>query len=263
MRASREHKEVKVKTVEKSLSLLELLAEQNAPLSLTRIGQLSALSISTAYRLLNTLCRNGFVEREKQTGCYRLGIKAFLIGNAALQKVELRNVALPYLTQLSKKTAATIYLAIFSQPDVFYSDCVKTSNPIQIGIQTGTPFPACQTNSGKVFIAYLTLEEQLELIDHYSQNGLIKDTQAFLKELALIQKNGFAGGIGDFGNKVREFSVPLFNHLKKCVGVISCFSPLHAEKLNEAELKMVNQLKTTALEISNALGCPNSVTAVP
>jgi DNA-binding IclR family transcriptional regulator len=257
MRATHELKEVKVKTVEKSLTLLELLANQNVPLTLTRIGQLSALSISTTYRLLNTLCRSGFVERDRQTGCYKLGLKAFLIGNAALQKVELRSIALPYLNQLTKKTATSIYLAIFSQPNVFYSDCIKTNSPIQIGVQTGVAFPACQTSSGKVFIACLTLDEQLELIDYYAKNTLIKDTQAFLKELALIQKNGYASGAEDFGSKVNEFSVPLFNHVKKCVGAISIFSAFHGAELTDAELKTITQLKKTGSEISMALGCPN------
>jgi IclR family acetate operon transcriptional repressor len=256
MKANRELKEVKVKTVEKSLTLLELLAAQTAPLSLTRIGQLSALSISTTYRLLNTLCRSGFVERDKQTSCYKLGLKAFLIGNAALQKVELRSVALPYLTQLARKAASPIYLAIFSQPNVFYSDCIKTSNPIQIGIQTGTPFPACQTNSGKVFLACLTLEEQLDLVDYYVKNSLVRDTQAFLKELALIQKNGYTSGAEELGGKVREFSVPLYNHTRKCVGVISIFSSFHGAALTETEQKTLTQLRNTSLEISQALGCP-------
>jgi IclR family acetate operon transcriptional repressor len=254
MRANRELKEVKVKTVEKSLSLLELLAAQNTPLSLTRLGQLSSLSISTAYRLLNTLCRSGFVERDKQTGCYKLGLKAYLIGNAALQKVELRNVAIPYLTHLAKKIGTSIYLAIFSQPSVFYSDCIKTSHPIQIGIQTGMPFPACQTSSGKVFLAYLTLEEQLELIDHYMKNDFIANSQVFLKELALIQKNGYAGGTGDSDGKIREFSVPLFNHAKKCVGAISTFGSPYGPELNATELKIISQLKSTGLEISKTLG---------
>jgi IclR family acetate operon transcriptional repressor len=255
--ANRELKEVKVKTVEKTLSLLELLAAQNTPLSLTRIGQLANLSISTAYRLLNTLSRNGFVERDKLTGLYKLGVKAFLIGNAAIQKIDLRNLALPYLTQLAQKINFSVYLAIFSRPNVFYSDYAKTANPVQIGIQTGTPFPACQTCSGKVFIAYLTLEEQLELLDGYLRASLIKDTQRFLKELALTQKNGYAVGTGIFGGLAREYSVPLFNHAKICAGTISVFGPAHGPELTKAELQIIAQLKSTSAEISRALGYTN------
>ncbi|HYH05143.1 MAG TPA: IclR family transcriptional regulator [Bacillota bacterium] len=257
MRAQRELKEVKVKTVEKTLSLLELLATQNIPLSLTRIGHLSSMSISTTYRLLNTLNRSGFVERDQLTGYYQLGIKAFLIGNAALQKVELRNVALPYLNKLSKNSQESVYLAIFSRQNVFYSDCVKNNNPIQISIQTGMPFPACLTSSGKVFIAYLSLEEQLDLIDYYARNQHIKDTQAFLKELAQIQKNGFSAGTSDFGGIVREFSAPVFKNSNVCVGAISIFGTANSEELTEQEKKIITQLKNTSAEISRALGCLN------
>lgn len=257
MRAKRELKEVKVKTVEKTLSLLELLATQNIPLSLTRIGHLSSMSISTTYRLLNTLKRSGFVERDQHTGYYQLGIKAFLIGNAALQKIELRNVALPYLNKLAQNCRESVYLAILSQENIFYSDCVKTNNPIQIGIQTGTPFPACLTSSGKVCLAYLSLEEQLNLIELYTRNQHIQDTQAFLKELAQIQKNGFSVGTSDFGGIVREFSVPIFKHSNVCVGAISIFSTVNNEPLTDQEKKIITQLKNTGAEISKALGCLN------
>jgi IclR family acetate operon transcriptional repressor len=256
MNPNRELKEVKVKTVEKTLFLLELLADQNLPLSLTRIGQLSNLSISTVYRLLNTLCRSGFVERDKLTGHYKLGIKAFLIGNAALQKVELRQVALPHLTQLAKTCNNSVYLSIFSQQNVFYSDCIRTSSPIQIGIQTGIPIPACRTSSGRVLIAHFSLEEQLNLADFYYKNSLISDQQAFLKELAVIQKNGYSCDAGDFGGTVREFSAPIFDHSKRCVGAASIFGPIVDINLTEADCKIIQQLKTATTDISKALGCP-------
>jgi IclR family acetate operon transcriptional repressor len=256
MNPNRELKEVKVKTVEKTLSLLELLAAQNVPLSLTRISQLSNLSISTVYRLLNTLCRSGFVERDQLTGHYKLGIKAFLIGNAALQKVELRNVALPYLTQLSKTCNKSIYLSIFSQQNIIYSDCIRTTSPVQIGIQTGIPIPACRTSSGKVLVAHFSLEEQLNLADFYYKNLLVQDQQAFLKELAVIQKNGYSSGTGDFGGTVREFSTPIFDHSKKCVGAASIFGPVLDVNLTEADLKIIQQLKIVTADISKALGCP-------
>lgn len=254
MRAQRELKEVKVKTVEKTLSLLELLAEQKMPLSLTQVSQLSNISISTVYRLLNTLTRSGFIERDRVTGYYQLGLKAYQIGNAALQKVELRNIVLPYMNNLSNQCQESVYLAIFSQQNVFYTDCVKTSTPVQLSIQTGIPFPACQTSSGKVFVAYLTLEEQLNLIDFYVRNGFIKDTQAFLKELAQIQRNGYAAGVSQFGSLVREFSAPVFNHAKTCIAAVSVFGPVFQAELTQAEKELLNRIKNTCAEISKALG---------
>ena len=87
MRANTEPRVVRVQSVERSLALLEIMAEHSAPLPLSRIGKLANLNLSTAYRLLNALCRSGFIERESSNGYYKLGLKTFLIGNAVLQRI--------------------------------------------------------------------------------------------------------------------------------------------------------------------------------
>lgn len=79
--------EMQVKTVEKALKILEVLAREEKPLTLTTIGKMSALNLSTAHRLLRTMCNQGFVEREISGGHYRLGLKALAVGNAALTEV--------------------------------------------------------------------------------------------------------------------------------------------------------------------------------
>jgi IclR family acetate operon transcriptional repressor len=117
MKTNIKQREIRVQTVERSLMLLEILAEQNTPLTLTRIGQLTKLNLSSAYRILNTLCRSGFVEREKVTGHYQLGLKAFLIGNAVLQRLNIREVALPHLNQLVQNINESVYLAIIMPRD--------------------------------------------------------------------------------------------------------------------------------------------------
>lgn len=254
MRSSAEPKEVKVKTVEKTLKLLEILAEYSAPLPLTRLGQISKLSLSTAHRLLNTLCHSGFVERDQATGHYKLGLKAFLVGNAALKNVELRPVALSFMNKLSKQIEESVYLAILSGRDVIYSDAVKTSRPIQIGIQTGLPVPACQTSSGKILLAYLPLTEVQFFLCEYQGKELIADSNRFVEELRQIKENGFASEIAVLGGNIREMSAPIFNHLGVCIGTIGVFHPAYHGLLTDAEQQVMAQVKETAAEISKALG---------
>lgn len=252
MRINTEPKEVKVKTVEKTLKLLEILAENNGPIPLTRLGQMSNLSLSTAHRLLNTLCRNGFVERERVTGHYKLGIKAFLIGNAALQNVDLRPTALPYLSKLAEKTNESTYLAILTHQDVIYSDSVKTSGPIQFGIQTGIPIPAFQTNSGKVLLAYLPNPDLQTILEIYRSQNLITDLSKLVEELQTIKESGFSTGITELGSSIKEISAPIFNHLKICVGAVSIFVTGRYDQEQEAALNQ--EVIKTAFDISNAMG---------
>lgn len=256
MRSGIEPKEVKVKTVEKTLKLLELLAEQSSPIPLTKLGQMSKLSLSTVHRLLNTLCRSGFVEREKATGYYKLGLKAFLIGNAALQNVELRPTALPFLNQLMEITKESVYLAILSNQDVIYADTVKAIGPMQIGMQTGVPIPACQTSSGKVLLAYLAISEQQSLADAFVAKSLIDNKESFLAVIQNIKEQGFYSEITALGGNVREISAPIFNHLKICIGAASIFIPGYNGQAIDNEHDLIKMLKATANDISKAMGYP-------
>ncbi len=259
MKNTAELREVKVKTVERTLMLLEILAENNSLLSLTKLSQLSKLSISTTYRLLNTLCRSGFVERDKLTGHYKLGLKAFLIGNAALQSVELRPTALPYLTQLADTVSESIYLSVLSTHNIIYSDCVKTAGPIQIGIQTGIPVPACQTSSGKVLLSFLQSAERQKWHEVYRNSQLIDNANQFELELTQIRNQGYAAEVSNFSRTVREISVPIFNYLKTCVGALSVFRPVFGETLNQDEQQLLVRLHATAVEISRAMGYSSAI----
>lgn len=254
MRQAGMTQEIKVKTVERTLMLLEVLAEQNIPLSLTKISRLGKLSISTTYRLLNTLNRNGFVERDKTTGFYKLGLKAFLIGNAALKSMELRQIALPYLNHLSQSIHESVYLGILTNQNVIYSDCVKTSGPIQIGVQTGVPLPAYQTSSGRLLLAFLTSTERNELIELFYKDRLIPDRDLFLEELEQIKTQGYAAGSNETMGQIREISVPVFNYLKNCTGSISIFKPITQSQLTESDRKSLDTMKDTGYSLSQALG---------
>lgn len=256
MRTSAEPREIKVKTVERTLMLLEVLAEQNTPLPLTRIGQIAKLSVSTTYRLLNTLCRSGFIEKDKATGHYKLGLKAFLIGNAALRNIELRPVALPFLNRLAQESGEPVFLAVLSGSNVIYSDYVKTTDPIQIGIQTGVPIPACQTSSGKVLIANLPLLDQQTFAETYLQNNLLRDKDNLLNELITIKLQGFCFGISGFGESIREISVPIFNYLRTCIGAVSIFRLVNGSSLTEVEEKLLTLVQKTSIEVSRAMGYP-------
>jgi len=254
-----EEKTIKVKAVEKTLRLLEILAEHDTPLPLTRLGQITHMSLSTVHRLLNTLCSSGFVEREPVTGHYRLGLKAFLIGNAALQNVSLRPTALEVMQVLAEEVQESVYLAVLSQQDVIYSDAVRPAGMIQFGIQTGIPLPAYETNSGRLLLAYLPASEQEMVLEKY---GLVKDAAASRKlreELKQIREKGYIFNQIDMGNGIREISAPVFNHQRLCLGAIGIFRPANDEGMAVKDADILEKVRSTAGQISRRLGYPGEM----
>jgi DNA-binding IclR family transcriptional regulator len=254
MKSTTKQREIRVQTVERSLMLLEVLAQQSVPLTLTRIGQLTKLNLSSAYRILNTLCRSGFVERERNTGHYQLGLKAFLIGNAVLQRLNIREIALPHLNQFAENCNQSIYLSILTNQNVIYTDAIRSTGLIQISIQTGLQFPACQTSAGKVLLANLSRQEQPLIINQYIQNQLITDSQSFQSVLDSIRIKGHIDGVIHFKESIREISVPIYSYLGKCVGAISIFLQAGNLVAGEPEHILLKEIKLTASRISLAMG---------
>ena len=77
-------KEKTVQSVERTLLIMEAMAENGGPMTLSEISNEVGLKVSTVHRLLKTLIYKGFADQDPYTGKYHLGVKAFRIGNTAL-----------------------------------------------------------------------------------------------------------------------------------------------------------------------------------
>ena len=260
MQNARPLKEMNVKTVERSLMLLEILARENNAQPLTRIAQSAQLSVSTTYRMLNTLCRNNFIEKDAHTGHYRLGLKAFIIGSAAHHRVEIRAVALPFLTRLMTDSNQPSYLASLSGHNIVYRDCVKTANFLQITIQTGFPVPINLTASGMVLLAHLPGRERRETMELLLEKRLLDDPSTLSQQLTAIRAAGYAvrlidyAGICESGPEIMEISAPIFNHLGVCSAAVSIIAPSPAASQTELEKKLRDKVRQAGTDISQALG---------
>ena len=63
-----------VRSVDRILDLMEILAEERSPVSLTELASGTSLSKTTVFRLMQTLCNRGYAEKTDTAG-YVLGSK--------------------------------------------------------------------------------------------------------------------------------------------------------------------------------------------
>ena len=68
---------------------------QTPELTLTQISERIGINKSTVHRLLATLERNQFLERDTLTGIYRPGIRLLQLAHLALENNDLRRLANP------------------------------------------------------------------------------------------------------------------------------------------------------------------------
>ncbi|NLC11264.1 MAG: IclR family transcriptional regulator [Firmicutes bacterium] len=250
-------KEKLVQSVARSLCILEALAEEEKPLTLSELGAKTGLNVATIHRLLHTLMHFGYVQQEDFMGKYKLGVKAFQIGNAALYSLDIRAVARPYIQNLVDYSNETVNLAVLQQGEVVYIDQVASRSMITMFAKVGSRGPCHCTAAGKVLLAFQGEEELEALLEgglrSYTPNTIV-DPEELKKELEKIRREGYSIDNEELEEGIRCVAAPIYNHENKVIAAISLSGPSARISQEHLQEGLLEKIKETALEISKRLG---------
>lgn len=183
----------------RGLNVLELLAHAQHDLTLAEIAKTLGMSKGGVYRLLDTLWKRGFVDKEPG-GHYRLGFKAWEI-SASMPRLRIIHVATPLMQQLSAEIGESVVLGVLSGADVLYTQTVVQPHAVRVHAEVGTRAPAHSVSSGLVLLAELPedaldqiLPKPLPALTPYT----ITTRAALRRELETIRQKGFAVARGSW-----------------------------------------------------------------
>lgn len=251
-------KEKPVQSVERTLRILELLAERGHPMNLSEISKHLELKLSTAHRLLKTLIMMDFAHQDPYTGKYQLGIKTFSIGNTALYTLDVRTIARPYLKELVTRFNETANLAILDQGDVIYIDQVESDKMVKMIARLGSRAPTHSNAVGKVLLAFLTPSELDRFLVSRELESFTRQTitspQALKYEVEKVKKQGYALDMEETEDGIRCVAAPILNHLGKATAAVGVSGPSSRIGLEFLEIKLIKAVRETALDISLQLG---------
>ncbi|MEW5783988.1 MAG: IclR family transcriptional regulator [Bacillota bacterium] len=249
-----------VQSLERALAILEVMAQEGSPLTVTELSEKVDLKISTVHRLLATLGHRGYVEQDAENSKYRLGLKILEIGNAALYYSDIRVVARAYLEELVERCNETANLAVLDGTDVVYIDQIESHNIIIVKMlaQPGNRGPVHCTASGKALLAYMppnkleSLLAQMELTRY--TNETITELEHLKKELLRVKQEGCAVDWGEMEEHVRCIAAPIFNHEAKAVASISVSGPSNRITSYYMKNELMEMVKGVAARISRKMG---------
>jgi len=184
-----------VRSVERALSILEALKD-NGEMRLIDVSRNTMLAKGMVFKLLDTLCSGGYVQRDPETGKYGLGGALFELGYAAGVQLRGRSSAHSILRALVAITNETAHLAVLQGPDVLYLDKVESGASLRMVTAVGIRRPAYCTGTGKALLAGLSDAEVRRLVEgqpmpRFTPNTIC-DVDDLLAELALIRTRGYA-----------------------------------------------------------------------
>src|SRR5690349_6347926 len=89
-----------VPSIDRALSVLECLGQSKRGFSISEIGRRLRIPKSSAHLILATLQRRGFLQKNTQTGRYHFGLQLISLSRSALENLDLREEAKPFLRSL-------------------------------------------------------------------------------------------------------------------------------------------------------------------
>lgn len=173
-----------IQVIARAADILRVLKDQNTGLSLGQIAARVDLPRSTVQRIVNALSREHLVMPASPEGRIRLGPEIIaLAGSARMDLVELAH---PYLQETSRQTGETVDLAVLRDGHMVFVDQVVGSHRLRAVSAVGESFPLISTANGKAALAQLDDENAALMAKREGAAG------SLFQQLAQIRATGIA-----------------------------------------------------------------------
>jgi len=243
--------------VERALAMLEAVAQEPEGLSNAEISRKLQIPKSSASYILRTLEKQAYLNRDPQTGKYRVGLKILSLSRGALSGIDVREVALPIMRHLVEKTGLTCHLAILDGPDAVYIEKVEPPGFIRMDTWVGRRMRVHATSVGKAMAAHIS-QERLEKI--LADRGMEKRTAKtittlprLLKDLEKVRAQGYAVDDEENNMGARCVGAPVFNQsgaIEASIGLSGTTNQVSAHAMP----RILEALKDAARHVSMQLG---------
>ena len=238
-----------VATVERAVAVLRALAEAPGDLGNNEVARRTGVNPSTASRLLATLVDAELVRRSPDSGRFRLGPRLVELGNAALARVDLRQLGRPHLTALTAATGETATLSVPSGDATITVDFVQSPSSVRSVAEVGRPSIPHATATGKVFLAHGGAVPTGDLSRHTART--ITDSQLLATEIARTRDRGWGQALGEREPDLNALAAPVFGIGGALVGILGLQGP--AARFDADAMRIaVDELVTHAARLSAA-----------
>jgi DNA-binding IclR family transcriptional regulator len=242
-----------IQVIERMMSLLEVLADTPEPASLKLLAQSTGLHPSTAHRILAAMTFSHLVERQ-ETGTYALGIRLLELGNIVKSRINIREIALPFMQSLHEAIGEAINLGIRHEDEIIYAERTSSGRSlVRVVYLVGGRAPLHLTSVGKLFLA---ADSVADVRAYAKRTGLpgktphsLTNLGALEKELDKIRRHDLSYDNEEAELGLRCVAAPIRNDEGMIVAGLSISAP--TDRHNP---EWVAQIKSTADAISHALG---------
>jgi DNA-binding IclR family transcriptional regulator len=239
-----------IRAVGRALAIFDAFDNEHLSLSLQEIAERIRMPKTTAFRLVNTLERAGFLIRmDNQQYC--LSLKVARLGGLVRSTLSIREIARPIMLEVNRQTQETITLNTVMGTDRMVLEVVDTPSPLMSMARLGQHMPLLLGASARVIMAYMEPDELERVLKANAKVAEI-DRPALERELARFRKQGYALSRGQRVPGLTAISVPLFDINGKVRNSLSLTGP--SIRVDPIDLDLAEIMMTAGRDISTRLG---------
>jgi len=191
-----EPRDVGVQSVDRALSIIETLAEDDEGYRLSDLAVRTGLSTSTVHRLLATLEKRRFVHFDRYESKWHVGAQSFSVGATFARRRNFAAQAMPYLRKLRDQTRETANLAVVDDESIIVLARIESREIMRSLTKVGGRVAMVASGVGKAVLATYADEDVNAIIcrqgmPRLTEKSIIRPGE-LCKELEAIRQRGYA-----------------------------------------------------------------------
>ncbi len=252
---SRQHSTLS--SVRNAARLLKEFSPATRELGVTELARRLGIGKSTAHRLLHTLAEERLLERDPDTGAYRLGLAMYELGASVSMNTSLHEASTPVMDELRNATKETVQVAVLDGREVVYVERRESPHTLRLFGRIGHRNYAHCTSTGKVLLAWLPTHALQDLLQGWELPAqtpyTIKDPSALLAQLDDVRRRGWAIQVNETEMGAGAVAAPIRNGLGEVVAALSVAGPIQRVQGDSLQ-RMARLTVEAAATISRRLG---------
>lgn len=244
-----------VPALEKGLDVLEALAAQAVPQSLTELASRLDRSSSELFRMLDCLERRAYITRDPLSGKYGLTLRLFSLAHSHSITEKLLQAARQPMRDVTESLRESCHLSVLERGQLLVIAQEESPEPVRVSIEVGAEFDPVCTASGRLLLAQLGEEElAATLATSPAGRDLTAEGRAtFIARLGGIRQKAISTADSETIDGVRDVAVLVGNPANGVIAALA-ITRLVRRGRRDDETALVDGLRSAARSITKTLG---------
>ncbi|REK74897.1 IclR family transcriptional regulator [Paenibacillus paeoniae] len=219
-----------VRAVDRALDIL-LCFTSKTDWAMTEIAEHVGLHKSTVHRMLATLEEKGFIERDRETDRYHLGLKVWELSANLSRSDDLATIWLPEMVRLRDQLGETVSIYVRDGAERIRRQAVQSNQAVRRVAPVGVRLPLYAGASSKVLIAYADPATQESILEAPTWPSAI-EMEPYRQQLQEVLAQGYATSFEEREEGAAALSSPIFDRSGAMIAALSVSGPASRLKIS-------------------------------